>query len=70
MATLTPALLFWGLAFGSLGAGYAVYGKRQSAPVPLLCGIALMAFPYFVSNTILLVVIGGMLAAAPFLFRR
>ena len=41
------AALFWGLLFSSIGLGYFIYGKRQHASVPLVCGIALMVFPYF-----------------------
>jgi hypothetical protein len=66
---LNEAWLHWGLHFGSFGLGYIVYGKKQKAAVPLFCGIALMVFPYFVSNTILLVSIGGALMALPFFLR-
>jgi len=58
--------LIWGVVFGSVGFAYFLYGKKQRAVVPLVCGIALMAFPYFISNTILLVVIGIALAAIPY----
>jgi hypothetical protein len=37
--------------------------------VPLVCGLALMVFPYFVSNLILLVGIGAVLVAIPYFFR-
>jgi len=37
--------------------------------VPLVCGLALMIFPYFVSNTVLLVAIGAMLIAVPYFVR-
>jgi hypothetical protein len=37
--------------------------------VPLLCGLALMVFPYFVSNSILLVAIGVALMAIPYFVR-
>jgi len=63
------AWLLWGLLFGSIGLGYFIYGKRQRAVVPLLCGIALMVFPYFVSNIVLLVGTGILLAAIPYFFR-
>ncbi len=66
---MTPAELFWGLMFGVIGLGYFMYGRKQRAPVPLVCGIALGIFPYFVSNTWLMVAIGSALAAAPFLIR-
>jgi len=61
--------ILWGLLFGSIGLGYFVYGKRQRRGVPLACGLGLMIFPYLVSNTILLVLIGLVLAALPYFVR-
>jgi hypothetical protein len=61
--------LLWGLLFGSIGLGFLIYGRKQRAVVPLICGLALMIFPYFVSNTILLVVIGVVLMAIPYFLR-
>lgn len=61
--------LWWGLLFGSIGLGFLVYGRRQRAVAPLLCGVALIVYPYFVSSTILLVAIGAALVALPFFFR-
>jgi hypothetical protein len=61
--------LLWGLLFGSIGLGYFIYGKKQKAVVPLVCGLALMLFPYFVSKVLLLVVIGVLLTAIPYFFR-
>jgi hypothetical protein len=57
--------LLWGLLFGVFGFAYFVYGKKQKAAVPLVCGFALMIFPYFVANTIVLVAVGGVLIAVP-----
>jgi hypothetical protein len=67
--TVSTSSILWGVLFGSLGAGYALYGKKQRALIPFLSGVALMLFPYFVHNTYLLVVIGAALAAVPFIFR-
>ncbi|HEY4083511.1 MAG TPA: hypothetical protein VGM81_22715 [Burkholderiaceae bacterium] len=67
---MDTATLLWGVLFGSLGMAYFVYGKKQAAIVPLLCGIALMVFSYFVSNIWLMVLIGAALAATPYFFRR
>jgi hypothetical protein len=61
--------LFFGLIFGSVGLGFFIYGKQQKAAVPLVCGLALMVFPYFVSNSIVLVVIGGALIMIPYYVR-
>ena len=50
--------------------GYFVYGKKQRAVVPLLCGVALMVFPYMVTSTYWMVLVGGVLAAIPYFVRR
>jgi hypothetical protein len=66
---MNASSLFWGLIFGSFGLGFVMYGKKQKAVVPLVCGLVLMVFPYFISNTILLVAIGVALMAIPFWVR-
>ena len=45
---MSASLLFFGLVFGCIGFGFFLYGKNQRAPVPLVCGLVLMIFPYFV----------------------
>jgi hypothetical protein len=37
---------------------------------PLLCGLALMVYPYFISGNGLLIAIGLVLIAIPYFFRR
>ncbi len=66
---MNEAALLWGLLFGSCGLGFFLYGKKQRAVVPLACGLVLMVFPYFVANTILLVLIGAALMAVPYFVR-
>ncbi len=63
------ASLLWGVLFGSIGLGYFVYGKKQRRGIPLLSGVALMAFPYFVSNSFLIVLIGVVLMALPYFIK-
>ncbi|HZF09912.1 MAG TPA: hypothetical protein VFE33_14070 [Thermoanaerobaculia bacterium] len=53
--------------FGAFGSGYFVYGKKQGHLSALLCGIALCVFPWFVSSTFMIVVVGVLLMVAPFL---
>lgn len=66
---MNTSTLLWGLLFGSIGLGFFVYGRRQKAVVPLACGVALMIYPYFVSNTSLLVIVGLALIAIPYFVR-
>lgn len=66
---MSMSTILWGLLFGSIGLGFFLYGKKQQAIVPLFCGLALMVFPYFVSNAFLLVAIGVALTALPYFVR-
>jgi predicted membrane protein len=61
--------LVWGMLFGAVGLGYFIYGKRQMAIVPLVTGIALFVFPYFISNIYLLISVGIGLVALPYFLR-
>ena len=61
--------LVWGMLFGAIGMGYFVYGKRQSALLPLFCGIGLMVFPYFVTGTLWMLLVGAALMAVPWYWR-
>jgi hypothetical protein len=53
--------------FGACGSGYFVYGKKQGHLSALLCGIGLCVFPWFVSSTFMIVLVGVLLMVAPFL---
>jgi hypothetical protein len=64
-----PTLLMWSLLFGAFGMGYFAYGKKQRSPVPFVVGIALMVYPYFITNVYLLVLIGAVLLAVPYFVR-
>jgi len=66
---MNTATLLWGVVFGAIGLGFFVYGKRQGALVPLLCGLALMVFPYFVSNAWAMALVGAGLMAIPYFVR-
>ena len=66
---MSAALLLWGLLFGSIGLGFFMYGRKQRRVIPLVCGLALMILPYFVSGTITLVTVGIVLIAIPYVVR-
>ena len=55
--------------FSSIGTGYFIYGKKQRQVVPLLTGLALCVYPYFLSNGYAIVVVGILLTAVPWLIR-
>lgn len=58
MPDFSGANLAAGFIFGSIGFVAFRYGKRMSLWKPMVCGLALMIFPYFVANTLLLFVCG------------
>lgn len=66
---MNEAWLLWGLVFGCVGLGFFSYGRKQRAVVPLVCGLTLMIFPYFISSTLLLVGIGIALIVLPYFIR-
>jgi len=65
----STAQLVWGMVFGAIGFGFFIYGKRQKAVMPLMTGIALFIFPYFVTNVYVLVMLGFALMAVPYFVR-
>ena len=65
----TPWLL-WTLLFGAIGFVFFSYGKKQLRVIPMGIGVALLVYPYFVANTVVLVVIGAVLTAVPWFFRN
>ncbi len=66
---MDSSTLFWGILFGSVGTGYAIYGKKQHKVVPTLCGVALIVFPYLVEGTWMTVLVGTALIALPYFVR-
>jgi hypothetical protein len=65
-----PAVLFAGLMFSLVGMVAFTYGRKQGQWQQMVIGIALIAFPYFVSETWLLYAIGVGLCAALILWRN
>jgi len=63
------SLLIWGMVFGSIGLGFFLYGKKQKAIVPLITGIALFIFPYFISDIYILIISGASIMAVPYFVR-
>jgi len=66
---MSTSLLFLGLLFGSLGAGYCVYGRRQRALVPFISGVLLIGIPYFIASVAALFAVGVVLAMVPFVVK-
>jgi len=48
------AALVASFLWSTIGMGFAIYGKKQQATLPLCGGIALMLIPYFCSDSALI----------------
>lgn len=59
-----------GIIFGIIGWYAFIHGKREKSMRPMVIGIALMVYPYFVPNTLLAFTIGIALTAALFFWRE
>ncbi|MDA3440316.1 amino acid transport protein [Acinetobacter bereziniae] len=66
---MNSTTLFLGLIFSSIGLGYFIYGKKQKMTMPFICGIALMIFPYFIENNLLISAIEMILSLIPWFIR-
>jgi hypothetical protein len=64
-----PAVLFAGLIFGVIGIAAFTYGRKTAQWQKMAVGLALIAFPYFVSQTWLLYAIGLTLCGALYFWR-
>jgi len=58
------------ILFGIIGWYAFMYGKREKSWRPMVIGIVLMVYPYFVSNALLTFAIGIALTAALFFWRE
>ena len=57
-----------GVLTSAVGLAYIAYGRRQTRFMPIIAGVALCAYSYFIDGWIWLVLVGALLAAAPFVF--
>ena len=67
---MDASTLMWAVIFGSIGLGFFVYGKKRRVIMPIISGIVLMIFPYFISNVYVFVLIGVVFVALPFVIKR
>jgi hypothetical protein len=65
-----PAYIFGAIVFGILGYAAYRYGKKTSRIRVKWIGIALMLYPYAVSDTLLLYIVGIALCGLVYLFRN
>lgn len=67
---MSAEYLFINLFVSVFGAAYWIYGKRQSELWFMLAGAGLTFYPWLVSNLFLMLVIGVVLTALPFVINR
>ena len=65
----SPAYLFGAIVFGLVGMVAFRLGRQRERPVTLWLGVALMAYPYLISNTLLMYLIGTALCAGLYFYR-
>jgi hypothetical protein len=46
--------LFASLLWGSVGVAYFIYGKKQTAWVPMIAGLLMIVVSYFVASALLM----------------
>ena len=66
----SAAKIFAYIIFGAIGFAVFLYGKKNKFFRPMIIGIALMAYPYFISGTFFLYLVGIALTAALYFWRE
>lgn len=61
---MNTAALLLSVVFSSIGFGYFIYGKTAKRRF-LVCGLALMIYPYFIDSAAVMTAIGLLLILAP-----
>ena len=64
LAGFSPWTILLAVVFGLVGFAAFRYGRKNSEPRPLLLGVALMAYGYFVTNVWASLAIGSVLTLA------
>ncbi|MFZ4774664.1 MAG: hypothetical protein ACOYM3_04835 [Terrimicrobiaceae bacterium] len=66
----TPGSILGAIIFGAIGMGAFVHGKRNGLVKPMLIGVALMGYPYFIADGFLVFVIGAALCFLLYFFKE
>ena len=67
---MDAAWLTWSGLFSIIGLAVFTYGRKQRVIAPTLIGVALMVYPYFVSNLYAMVGVGVLLIGGLFVGTR
>ena len=66
----SPSVLFSGLLISAIGMGMFIYGKKSQDVKSLGLGVAMCAFPYFVSSLLLMWALAGLCLAGAYFLPR
>ena len=66
----SAAKIFAWIIFGAIGFAVFLYGKKNKFLRPMIIGVALMVYPYFISGTFFLYIVGIALTAALYFWRE
>ena len=66
----SAAKIFAWIIFGVIGFAVFLYGKKNKSFRPMIIGVALMIYPYFISGTFLLYLVGIALTTALYFWRE
>ncbi len=66
----SPAYIFGAIVFGLVGIAAFRYGRKAGKPVTIGLGVALMLYPYVISRTWLMYLVGVALCMGLFFDRR
>ena len=70
IAGMSMGAIIASLLFSGVGYFYLSRGRAESNVPKIVCGIALMVYPYFVVSTVYVVAVGVGLCAAPYIMER
>ena len=65
---MSAALLIGGFVFSGIGFVAFVFGKKMARLKRAILGVVLMAYPYFVYDTVMVYAIGAVLTICLFVF--
>ncbi|MDD4003896.1 MAG: hypothetical protein PHW69_01665 [Elusimicrobiaceae bacterium] len=70
LGNLTPGSIFVMVMLSLVGFVYFRYGKTQQDIASIVCGIALIGFPYLVSDTLYMTIIGIAIIVVHFFIKK
>ena len=70
MFDLSASSLFASLIWGAIGSGFAIFGKKQRAGIPLAGGLALIAISYFISSWALMSLAGFLILVVMYWLKK